>query len=991
MAIVYLKRATDSDLTGVGLTNVDFSKDLIAGAAGSSTEFQVSVASGGAEFRTLAFYTEAGEPASGGSGSQSFGATEVRVITGNTSGQISVRRHRVNSSGTIQASGAFTAEQQANAGVLTFAAQSIDLGTWAAGDRYLVEVRVRNSSAHGGAITVGIGTETTDDEDTAPWSAVQIVTVGQAVETDLAQPIVRNPVNLLIGQVTETDLAQAITNPAADVTIDSTISTSTGRGMRSEVWHPTDPDIGYRFYIDNDPPNASLAYAKTTDGGVSWGSPVHLNASDPVIAYDVWADWWTPGDTGTLIHTTRFTSTADDLFYRTVDIADGDALGTDRVVSTETSLTSAIGAHISIVKAVGGNLYVSGRDGSGEGGCFRSVDGGVNWTSRASPIEVTNDWAMLFPANLADTQDIWAVYFDASTNELTLKAYDNSADSWSESAVIVSIIESAADLFGQYPFSASIRHSDGHLFIVAITNIGAVNNDFRTFDVNGTGSITEKTAIATDIANIAYPSVFIDQNTDSVYVAYNGKRDDSESLLTATKVYYTKSTDGGANWSAGDTKYMYGAAGVVIQTWAPLMGPRFHVSWRVNQTLLGNAASSVTFAGAQTIAVAQVVETDLAQTVGRLKAKALDQLVEIDSAQEVSSPTIVTVAQIVETDLAQAIVWAPQHRLAVQASETDLAQAIIVGKVLALAQASEANAAQGVTHPAVVPVAQAAEADVAQSVEWAPQHRLAAQAIETDAAQAISRVKAQTVVQATETNLAQSASAGKIVAVGQSVETDAAQSVTALRTVPIAQAAETDLAQAVAASKARAVAQAAEIDLSQTVTFTGPTPVVNPAQEFDIAPAVAVAKARSIGQAAEVDAVQSILPSKLWLLGIVSEVDVAQAVGKAKVRALSQAEEFSFAQAVATGKLRVVATVSEANAAFPIGKTVGIGQAFEVDLAHAIALFIPPADTSEFRLYQIAAEGRLYAVAADGRVYLVEAEDRAVLIVDENREQTVGG
>jgi len=73
---------------------------------------------------------------------------------------------------------------------------------------------------------------------------------------------------------------------------------------------------------------------------------------------------------------------------------------------------------------------------------------------------------------------------------------------------------------------------------------------------------------------------------------------------------------------------------------------------------------------------------------------------------------IIAVAQVIETDLAQAITWAPKNRLVGQITETDLAQAIGRLKIKALGQV--------------------AEIDLAQAVSWAPKNRLVAQAVETD-------------------------------------------------------------------------------------------------------------------------------------------------------------------------------------------------------------------------------------------------------------------
>src|SRR4029450_433324 len=113
----------------------------------------------------------------------------------------------------------------------------------------------------------------------------------------------------------------------ADVSIDASVSTSTARGMRSVVF--TTASIGYWFYIDS---NGTFSYSKTSDGGATWGAAVAISAQTTDIAFDVWFDKWTPGDSGTLIHTWCFDTGVDDIRYRTLD-TNGDSLGTLRVVN----------------------------------------------------------------------------------------------------------------------------------------------------------------------------------------------------------------------------------------------------------------------------------------------------------------------------------------------------------------------------------------------------------------------------------------------------------------------------------------------------------------------------------------------------------------------------------------------------------------------------------------------------------------------------------
>ncbi|MBI4090483.1 MAG: hypothetical protein HY422_00495, partial [Candidatus Komeilibacteria bacterium] len=106
--------------------------------------------------------------------------------------------------------------------------------------------------------------------------------------------------------------------------------------------------------------------------------------------------------------------------------------------------------------------------------------------------------------------------------------------------------------------------------------------------------------------------VYID-SADNIYVAYVGKRDGSETLGTTNGVYYTKSTDGGANWSAGDTAYS-ATASDWRHTWAAPSGPRFMAVWRDISagTLLENYDNSVIATAALTGTVtASITEADI--------------------------------------------------------------------------------------------------------------------------------------------------------------------------------------------------------------------------------------------------------------------------------------------------------------------------------------------------------------------------------------------
>jgi hypothetical protein len=382
----------------------------------------------------------------------------------------------------------------------------------------------------------------------------------------------------------------------ADVTVDGSISTATARGSRALVY--TTDLIGYMFYIDGD---GVFGYSKTTDGGATWGAQVNVDSGGltTVLAFDVWFEQWTPGDTGTKIHCWWFDTTNDDVIWRTLD-TNGDTLGTQRIVFAGATSIVGRGVFVSGTKTVSGYLYVCyDIDAGAERGLQRSTDSGTTWSANLSStfLEATLDTCFLYPASgTGDPNDCWALYYDASATALTLKLWDSSAGSATESATIQTHTDGNVDLTGQFGFAGAIRHSDGHLIVAAHNLRDNAATTLQVFDCTDTSSIATLTAITTNIDDNYWPRVFVASN-DVIYVAYVGKRDGTETLDVTAKVYYTKSTDGGTTWSAGDTAYMEGAAAAVQQMWTPLNGPRFAAVWRVltANTLITNKVNSLTF------------------------------------------------------------------------------------------------------------------------------------------------------------------------------------------------------------------------------------------------------------------------------------------------------------------------------------------------------------------------------------------------------------
>lgn len=328
------------------------------------------------------------------------------------------------------------------------------------------------------------------------------------------------------------------------------------------ISHRTDPSVVYFVYIDRS--DFDLKYRKSTDGGASWSAATTIRTGS-VASVSVWADWWTPGDTGTTIHTLCVDDGVDDVFYRPLDTA-SDTLGTESTVYAGTTLSNT---SVSITKTRGGNLLAAWE--TNERAAYKSTDGGVNWSSIASPMEAdNNDQIDLYPANLADNQDAWAIYFDNSDHEFSLKTYDDSANSWSEASIVTGI---TYDFFLR-PHMGAVRHSDGHLLFVTSIQSDVATNDLLTFDIGDASSITAKTNVITDADDWGAARVFIDQRNNDVYVSHAGKSDGSETWASSVKIYSHKSSDGMASWDT-DTARQEAAATNVAYLFSPPMGARF--------------------------------------------------------------------------------------------------------------------------------------------------------------------------------------------------------------------------------------------------------------------------------------------------------------------------------------------------------------------------------------------------------------------------------
>ncbi|KKM82271.1 hypothetical protein LCGC14_1321200, partial [marine sediment metagenome] len=294
----------------------------------------------------------------------------------------------------------------------------------------------------GGATIAGaLSTATALSFDAAVIGGATIVAALSAA-TALSWAAAINPgITILAVLATATALAYAaLVSVLADTTVYASANSLLYRQgiCLGPVW--IDVNTAYIFYVDG---SADLVYQKTTDGGATWATAVSVKTGT-LIKVSVWYDKWTPGNAGTLIHIAYTEADGDDLLYRNLDTLD-DSLSTEVTVFTGASFTDGnwdTGA-VDIVRARGGNLYIGfWGDAGGEFGFYRSTDTGATWTSRAQLADGNEaDGILLMPGDETDKDDIWCIYWDRSDNALSLKVYDNSGDSWSESTIVGSVVD----------------------------------------------------------------------------------------------------------------------------------------------------------------------------------------------------------------------------------------------------------------------------------------------------------------------------------------------------------------------------------------------------------------------------------------------------------------------------------------------------------------------------------------------------------------------
>lgn len=345
-----------------------------------------------------------------------------------------------------------------------------------------------------------------------------------------------------------------------------------GGGTQYLVQTPT--GVLYCVYVDT---GSDVAFRKSTNGGITWGNPTVLYTGT-VTAHAIWYDRWSNIAAG-LIHCAYIDSAVDDILYKNIDTENSDALSAG--VTVFAGGTTAAGGALSITRARGGNLVIAGSiDAGSEDGAWESTDTGASWASAiADPSEAaTQDQYLLLPGWNADNQDVQLIFWDASANELSVKRYDNSANSWAEAVIATGMTDQvAATAFPHFAAAVDITNSQN--LVVAWTAVDTGNADLRCWKITDAAITETSTNVvlnSTDDQGLC--GIGIDTTTGYWWVCYGGKSDGSETFLTSINVYLKVSRDGGVTWDT-ETKITDAGADITWLVTCPRYTGSFVAAW----------------------------------------------------------------------------------------------------------------------------------------------------------------------------------------------------------------------------------------------------------------------------------------------------------------------------------------------------------------------------------------------------------------------------
>lgn len=335
----------------------------------------------------------------------------------------------------------------------------------------------------------------------------------------------------------------------ADVKVAQSGNFGNVQGAGTNYIVQTPSGVMYVFFVDS---NSDLSFIKSSDAGLTWTNPTVI-VSATITSFSIWYDRWSNISAG-LIHCAYTDSVSADTLYRTVNTESSDALSTQTTIFD--GVSQATGGHISISRAVGGNVYCKTViDAGAEGGFFKLLNANVPngaWEAALTIDEAlaTQDQMILLPDfDAVDTQDMLAIFWDGSADEISRKLYDDSANSWAETSIATNMVDAVATTTFPH-FAVGIDITNTRFILAAWSAFDTVNADLRCWIIDAS-TITETTnVVLNSVDDQGLTAVCVDPLSGKWTVFYGGKSDGSETFPSIINLYCKQSTDSGATWGA---------------------------------------------------------------------------------------------------------------------------------------------------------------------------------------------------------------------------------------------------------------------------------------------------------------------------------------------------------------------------------------------------------------------------------------------------------
>lgn len=320
------------------------------------------------------------------------------------------------------------------------------------------------------------------------------------------------------------------------------------------VWGPfwTTSLRGAFFAVD-----VSLDFSAyfTTDGGSNWTKNNSEAGTHGRSA--VWFDRQEVGNSGTLAHCVFLNDpgagSSETFRYANYDISN-DTWSAPVTITGSLTLSGAYSCFITGTKA-GGLIAGFANPAATQSGAAKSTDG-ASWSAITSPWESNaGDWAQGVWCDTDDDNDGAILFWDISADAISIKVYDDSGDSWTETAVASSMVEHAS----LSSWSAATRLSDGKVIAYAWNAVDSATADLKGWELNinsvASPVVTGLTDVVTDLAESGGCAVYIDPNSNVIYCAYLK----GGTWAATVDAKYKSSADGGTTWSV-EHVYSDGAA-----------------------------------------------------------------------------------------------------------------------------------------------------------------------------------------------------------------------------------------------------------------------------------------------------------------------------------------------------------------------------------------------------------------------------------------------